>query len=423
MSKKTTTTPEGASPVVAVPPAAASPIFTTLEALAREQIQRMLQGLLEEEVSAFLGRTKSERRAAPEGGYRNGHGRPRRVTLLGGTVTVRRPRVRGLAERFESRLLPFFQRQTPNVVELLHQGYLHGMATGDFELALRHLLGDGAPLSRTSLVRLTERWQAEYEAWRAQSLDDLEVVYWWADGLYVKAGLGSGKACLLVIIGALSDGTKTVLALESGERESTESWQRVLRDLQARGLRAPKLIVADGHLGLWGAVGALYPTSAEQRCWTHRLRNVLDHVPTALRPEVTGWLRQLMYAPTRAAAEQLRARFAARYGERYPKAVAALERDWARLVTFFDFPAAHWRHLRTSNVVESPFAAVRLRTSAAKRFRRVERATAMIWKVLCVAERAFKTLHAPHRCWEVYHDYRFVDGEPADSSATESAAA
>lgn len=423
MSKKTTTTPGGASPNAAADAPAPSPIFSALEALAREQIQHMLQGLLEDEVTAFLGRAKSDRRDTPAGGYRNGHGRPRRVTLLGGTVTVRRPRVRGLGERFESRLLPFFQRQTPNVVELLHQGYLHGMATGDFELALRHLLGDGAPLSRASLVRLTERWQGEYEAWRAQSLDALEVVYWWADGLYVRAGLGSGKACLLVIIGALSDGTKTVLAVESGERESAESWLRVLRDLQARGLRAPKLIVADGHLGLWGAVGALYPASAEQRCWTHRMRNVLDHVPAAARAEVTGWLRQLLYAPTRAACEQLRARFAARYRERYPKAVAALERDWARLVTYFDFPSEHWRHLRTSNVVESPFAAVRLRTSAAKRFRRVERATAMIWKVLCVAERAFRTLNAPHRCWEVYQDYRFHDGEPAADPTTESAAA
>src|SRR5262245_49582408 len=332
----------------------------------REHIQATLQALLDEELTAFLGRAKSERRAAAGGGYRNGYGQPRRVALMGGTVTVRRPRVRGLPARFESRLLPFFQRQTPNVVALLDQGYLHGMATGDFELALRQLLGDGAPLSRTSLVRLTERWQLEYAQWRARSLDELEVVYWWADGLYVKAGLGAGKACLLVIIGALSDGTKTVLAVESGERESTESWQRVLRDLKDRGLRAPTLIVADGHLGLWGAVGALYPTSAEQRCWTHRIRNVLDHVPTVAREEVLGWLRQLMAAPTRAECEQGRARFAARYRPRYPKAVATLERDWERLVTFFAFPAEHWRHLRTSNVVESPFAAVRLRTSAAK---------------------------------------------------------
>ena len=420
MSKKTPTLSGDASPAVPEAASSPSPIWTSLEAVVREHIQHMLQGLLEEELTAFLGRGKGVRRDGDGGGYRNGYGRPRRVTLLGGTVTVRRPRVRGLTERFESQLLPFFQRQTPNVVELLHQGYLHGMATGDFELALRHLLGDGAPLSRSSLIRLTERWQADYEAWRARSLDELEVVYWWADGLYVKAGLGSGRACLLVVIGALSDGTKTVLAVESGERESTESWLRVLRELRARGLRAPKLTVADGHLGLWGALAMVYPTSAEQRCWTHRLRNVLDAVPTPGQAEVAGWLRQIMYAPTRAACERQRTRFVARYRARYAKAVATLERDWDRAVTFFDFPVEQWRHLRTSNVVESPFAAVRLRTSAAKRYRRVERATAMIWKVLCVAEQAFKTLNAPHRCWEVYHDHRFQNGEPV---VTENAAA
>jgi putative transposase len=423
VSNKTITPPGGASPARAPGPSSPSPIWATLEAAAREHIQHMLQTLLDEELTAFLGRAKSVRRADGAGGYRNGHGRPRRVALMGGTVTVRRPRVCGLAARFESRLLPFFRRQTPNVTALLDQGYLHGLATGDFELALRHLLGDGAPLSRASLVRLTARWQAEYETWRARSLDDLEVVYWWADGLYVKAGLGAGRACLLVVIGALSDGTKVVLAVDSGERESAEAWQRVLRDLKARGLRAPKLIVADGHLGLWGAVGALYPTSAEQRCWTHRIRNVLDHVPQGLRAEVLGWLRQLFAAPTRAAGERLRGRFAARYSARYPKAVATLERDWARLVTFFDFPAEHWVHLRTSNAVESPFAMVRLRTSAAKRFRRVERATAMIWKVLCVGERAFKRLNAPRRCWEVYHDRRFRDGAPVPELTDESAAA
>lgn len=420
MSKKTTTAPGAARPEAAP----ASPVWATLEAFARRQIQSMLQALLEEEVTAFLGRAKSERRGAgPGGGYRNGYGRPRRVSLLGGTVSVRRPRVRGLAERFESRLLPFFRRQTPNVVELLHQGYLHGMATGDFALALRHLLGDGAPLSRSSLVRLTERWQGDYEAWRARPLDDLEVVYLWADGLYVRAGLGAGKACLLVVLGALSDGTKTVLAVESGERESTESWLAVLRALKGRGLRAPALTVADGHLGLWGALATIYPTSAEQRCWTHRVRNVLDAVPRSARAEVAGWLRPVMYAPTRAACERQRVRFAARYREGYPKAVAALERDWARLVTFFDFPAEHWRHLRTSNVVESPLAAVRLRTGAAKRFRRVARATALIWKVLCVAERAFRSLNAPHRCLEVFHGHRFRDGEPAASPPEACAAA
>jgi transposase-like protein len=331
---------------------------------------------------------------------------------MGGTVQVRRPRVRGLTERFTSRLVPFFQKQTPEVVELLHQGYLHGMATGDFELALRQLLGDGAPLSAASICRLKSRWQDEYERWRARRLDDLEVIYWWADGVYVKAGLGDGKAALLVIIGALSDGTKVVLTVESGQRESTESWAQLLRDLRARGLRAPQLTVGDGHLGLWGALAQIYPTSGEQRCWTHKLMNVLDTVARAQQPEIKGWLRQLMYAESRAACEQLRDRFVARYQRGAPKTVATLTRDWDRLVSYFDFPREHWGHLRTTNVVESPFAAVRLRTTAAKRFRRVENATALIWKVLQVAERTFRPLNGPRRCHEVWAGKRFRNGDP-----------
>ncbi len=400
-----------------------SPVWATLEAYARGKIQEMLQALLDEELTAFLGRAKYERGAGASGGYRNGYGKPRRVTLMNGTVVVRRPRVRGLVERFESQLLPFFKNQTAAVTELLHQGYLHGMATGDFELALRHLLGEGAPLSAASLCRLKARWRDEYEAWRARPLDGLEVVYWWADGIYVKAGVDDGKAAVLVIIGALSDGTKVVLAVESGQRESTESWARVLRELQARGLRAPRLTIADGHLGLWSALAQLYPDSGEQRCWTHKMLNVLDTVPTGRQAEVRGWLRQLMYADTRAACEQLRTRFAARYQARDPKAVATLERDWERLITFFDFPKEHWGHLRTTNVVESPFAAVRLRTTAAKRFKRVEHATALIWKVLGVAERNFRVLKAPRRCAEVWAGAVFRDGEPLPAAHSNQVAA
>lgn len=420
MSKKMALPAGIASSSASPPPAATgSPIWATLEAHMRTQIQQWLQQLLDEEVTEFLGRAKAQRRleAGAPRVYRNGRGKPRQVSLLSGTVTVRRPRIRGVADqRFESRLLPFFKKQTPEVGELLHQGYLHGMATGDFELAFRHLLGDGAALSRAGLVQLTERWQRDYDAWRARALDGLELVYLWADGVYVKAGLEREKAALLVLIGALADGTKTVLAVESGARESSESWARVLRDLQARGLRSPRLTIGDGHLGLWGALAEIYPESAEQRCWLHKLLNVLDRVPLKAQEEVKGWLKQLMYAESHVACERLKARFAVRYGRRYPEAVATLERDWARLVTYFDFPREHWKHLRTTNVVESPFAAVRLRTSPAKRFKRVARAVALIWKVLAVAERQFHLIAAPARCAEVYHGVPFIDGDPASLS-------
>ena len=216
-------------------------------------MQRFIQAPLEEEVTELLGRTKSARREAIDAtpGYRNGYGKPRRLTLTSGTITVRRPRVRDLNERFVSRVLPLFKRQTKEVGELLPQLYLHGLALGDFELALRGLLGDDAPLSSASLLRLKTQWQAEYETWKRRQLDDLEVVYLWADGLYVKAGLEDTKAALLVTIGVLTNGQKVVLAVESGQWESKESWGMILQDLRKRGLKPWRCTIADGHLGLW----------------------------------------------------------------------------------------------------------------------------------------------------------------------------
>jgi transposase-like protein len=375
-----------------------------------------MQLVLEEEVTELLGRVRSERRAPGEPAvYRNGYGKPRRLALTNGTITVQRPRVRGLEERFESRVLPLFKRQSDEVKGMLPELYLHGLALGDFELALRGLLGEGAPLSAASIARLKAQWQAEYESWQQRSLEDLDVVYLWADGLYVKAGLEAGKAALLVVIGATSDGRKHVLAVESGERESIESWSRVLRDLKARGLRCPRLLTADGHLGIWGALTQLYPACAEQRCWNHKILNVLDQVPLKKQPAVKAWLRRMMYAETREECERLRKQCAAQFRKLFPKAMQALERDWDRMVTFFDFPAEHWKHLRTSNIIESPFAAVRLRTTAAKRYKRVENACALIWKLLCIAEKSFRKLNAPHLLKDVAAGMKYVNGVPVRS--------
>src|SRR3984893_8972879 len=264
------------------------PQWGTLEEFARGRIQSWLQDVLEEEVAELLGRGKSQRRAAVDApaGYRNGHGKTRRLSMMAGTIEVKRPRVRGLEQRFESRLLPLFVRRTEAVSELLPQLYLHGLALGDFELALRGLLGDGAPLSASAILRLKATWQAQYAAWQQRDLSQVKLVYLWADGIYVKAGLEDSKAALLVLIGADANGRKMVLAVVSGQRESTESWAAVLRDLKRRGLRAPKLTIADGHLGIWSALATIYPESAEQRCWNHKLRNVLDTVPLKHQPEV-----------------------------------------------------------------------------------------------------------------------------------------
>jgi transposase-like protein len=405
------------------------PSWEDVEVFARQRIQSWFQRLLEEEVEELLGRGRYARREGIDapGGYRNGLGKPRRLTLSAGTITIRRPRVRGLAERFESRLLPVFKRRTEAVGQLLPTLYLHGLAEGDFDLALRGLLGDGAPLSASSIARLKASWQAEYDEWRARSLADLEPVYLWVDGVYVKAGLEKDKAAMLVILAGLRDGRKLVLAVESGYRESTESWAALLRDLKGRGLRSPRLVVGDGHLGIWGALTAVFPLARQQRCWNHRLLNVLDKLPKRLQPEGRRRLTALPYAETREDAERQKRAFQTWCAKKGVPAVGrALDQDWDRLVAFYEFPKAHWKHLRTSNPIESPFAAVRLRTAAAKRYKKVENATAVIWKTLLIAERTFRRLDAPELLAEVAEGVTYLNGErvkPSQSTVERRAAA
>lgn len=387
-------------------------LWESLEEMARGRIQEFVQALLEEEVTALVGRAKSERRESVDAPvvYRNGHGKPRKLAMMGGTVEVRRPRVRGLEERFESRILPLFRRRTKEVGELLPQLYLHGLAQGDFELALRGLLGEGAPLSPSSIERLRGKWVSEFEAWSRRDLRGIEPVYLWADGIYVKAGLEKDKAALLVIVAGLRDGRKVVLAVESGYRESAEAWGRLLRDLRARGMSLPRLVIADGHLGIWSALSQVLPEVAEQRCWNHKIVNVLDALPKKLQAEARELLCRIPYAPTRREAESLRDEFRSRYEPQQPKAVETLERDWERLVAFYAFPQEHWKHLRTTNPVESPFAAVRLRTAAGKRYKKVANATALIWRVLLVAERSFRRLDHPELLAEVAEGATYEDG-------------
>jgi transposase-like protein len=401
-----------------------APTWEALEGLVRQKAQEFIQHILEEEVTELLGREKAERRGVVDApaGYRNGYGKPRRLAMSSGTVTLRRPRVRGLEERFESRVLPLFARRTKELGALLPELYLHGLAQGDFELALRGLLGEGAPLSKASIQRLRQCWTEEFEAWSKRSLEGREVVYVWADGIYVKAGLERDKAAVLVVIGALRDGTKEVLALRSGYRESAESWSEVFRDLKARGIGAPRLLVADGNAAIWAASRQVWPVAREQRCWNHKTRNVLDRLPQREQAGAKELLRDVAYAPSRAEAVKAREAFSKRYKPWYPKAVDVLEDDWDRMVAFYDFPEAHWKHLRTTNIVESPFASVRLRTGAAKRYKKVESATALIWKLLTVAEKRFRRLDAPHLLSDVYEGRKFVDGKPVPSQQRKVAA-
>ena len=392
-------------------------VWENLEETIRTQIQGWLQDLLDEEVTTFLGRGRSTRRdpSAPVGtqgaGYRNGHGKPRAVTTPAGTVTVRRPRLRGLEEQFQSRVLPLFAKRTAAVGKLLPELYLHGLALGDFDQALRGLLGEEASLSPSSIGRLKGKWQQEYEAWCRRSLSGVEVVYLWVDGIYVKAGLEKEKAALLVVVAALSDGSKVVVAVVAGPRESIESWSGVLRELKARGMNCPRLVIGDGHLGIWGALANVFPEAGEQRCWNHRMVNVLDRVPKKKQAAVKVWLREMMYATTREEAGTTKTKFGSWCEEQgLSEAGRVLDEDWERLVAYYDYPRDHWVHLRTTNPVESPFASVRLRTSAAKRYKRVENATAMIWKLLMVAERSFRKVNAPELMARVAAGAAYING-------------
>ena len=401
-------------------------VWENLEEWVRGKVQEFIQSMLEEEVTELLGRGKSERRQVMDAPaiYRNGYGKERNLTLSCGTIKVLRPRVRGLEQRVESRVLPLFSRRTKEVDRLIPELYLHGLAAGDFDLALRGLLGAEAPISASTVARLKEKWQGEWKEWKEQSLAGLEVVYLWVDGVYVKAGLEKEKAALLVAIAGLSDGRKVFLMVEPGYRESTESWSALLRNLKQRGMNYPRLVAGDGHLGIWAALRNVYPEAAEQRCWNHKALNVLDKLPKKRQGEAKGQLQQMAYAESRRQAEERRDKFVQWCQKEGCNAAAeTLTRDWERLVTFYQFPKEHWKHLRTTNVVESPFAALRLRTDAAKRYKKAENATAVIFKLLMLAEGRFRRLNAPERIQQVFLGVQFQDGIEVNQKMVQELAA
>jgi transposase-like protein len=392
--------------------------YQQLEEFARRKIQEHLQDLLEQEVTEWLGREKSERKAnvMEQPGYRNGYGKRRRFTMSVGTVEVRRPRVRDLGERFESRLLPLFKRQSETVRGLIPELYLHGLASGDFELALRELLGEGAPLSASSLHRLKQKWEVEYEQWKAAPIEEKDWAYLWADGIYVKAGVGKEKAALLVVIAVNSEGEKRYLALEAGYRESKESWAGVLRQLKMRGVKNPRLFIGDGNLGLWAAVTEVFPQAQEQLCWNHKMLNVMDCVSKKEQVAVKSYLNAMMYAENRQEALKERKKFEQAFAHN-AKAVKTVVDHWAKLTTYYDFPREHWKHLRTSNVVESPFSRVRLRTAASRRFKSQVNATCLVWKTVMVAEKSFRKLNAPQLVGKVARGTKYDNGKEIRAAA------
>ncbi len=374
-----------------------------VEELARAGAREMLMAALNEEVDVYLGRSRYQRDEAFRG-YRNGTA-PRRLTLGSGTVELDQPRVRDLPrdqEPFESKILRKYQRRSDTIDETFMKLFIEGLATRDFEPALRLLMGENAPLSASVISRLTQRFRATYEAFEQQALSEFRFVYIWCDGIYLKAGLGTEKACLMVLIGADTEGKKHLIGLREGYRESAESWGALLKDCRRRGLNEPACWVADGALGLWAAVNEHCPRSAQQRCTNHKMMNVIDKLPTSERPEYTKRLRAVWQADSEKAARKLAGRLATDLrAAGYDRAADCLEDDLDRCLTFYQFPEAHWSHLRTTNVVESPFASVRLRTNAAKRFKKTKSGVYLVHQVLLRLERSWRRLISAHLCGTV----------------------
>jgi putative transposase len=375
--------------------------FFELDAIAQAGARRMLMAALETEAADYVERHRHERDTAGRAlVVRNGRGQGRKLTLGAGTVELRAPRVNdrrhdehGQRQRFTSRILPPYMRRSPKVAEVLPILYLRGLSTGDFRPALEGLLGEAAAgLSPTNIARLTACWEKEYTAFRQRDLTGREYVYVWVDGVHFNIRLEADRLCTLVLIGARADGAKELLAVEDGYRESAESWKTLLRELQRRGMTAPVLAVGDGALGFWAALREVWPATREQACWVHKLVNVLDKLPPRLQPRAKRALHEMMYAERRADCEAARNRFVAEYQTKYAKAVESLVAHWARLVTFFDFPAEHWKHLRTTNVIESPFATVRLRECATKGAGSRTKGLLMAFKLLDMAQQRWRRL-------------------------------
>ncbi len=396
-------------------------VRVTLDELAREGARRMIAAALEVEVEEYVSSFTEE---VGEDGkrlvVRNGHARERRVTVGSGTVPVRAPRVNdkrvdeqtGERRRFSSWILPKYARRSPKVTEVLPILYLRGLSTGDFGPALRDLLGeDASGLSPSSIARLTESWQVEHEAFRKRELRFHQYAYWFVDGVNVSVRLGEDKRlCLLVVIGVREDGAKELLAVEDGYRESTESWAGVMRDLKARGVNEPKLVVGDGALGTWAALRDVFPHARRQACWVHAIANVLDCLPKRLQPRAKGLLHEIMEAPTRAEAGHARQRLREEFDAKYPKALAKLDRDWQHLTAFYDFPAEHWRHIRTSNAIESSFATVKLRTRVTKGAGSKKAALAMAYKLLDAAQERWRRLNGHELVTDVLAGTKYKDG-------------
>lgn len=401
------------------------PTLSAIDSVLRDGARRVLAAVLGFEAEMFIERYSQLR---DELGRRlivgNGAMPEREIATPVGMISVQQPRVRDRRGadapdriRFTSEILPRYARRTPTVDVLLPTLYLKGISTGDFSEALASILGENAAgFSASTITRLLEQWREEYREWSRRDLSSEQYVYLWADGIYSDVRLSDERPCALVIIGATADGRKHLVAVVDGERESRESWRELLLDLKARGLkRAPKIAVADGALGFWSALEEVYPSTRQQLCWVHKTANVLNALPKKLHASAKQHLKQIWMAEIRKDANEAFAHFKEVYGAKYPKAVASVERNLAKLLSFYDFPAEHWGHLRSSNVIESAFATIRHRTRKTKGNGSRAATLAMLYKLGVEAEKSWRRLNAPQQLERLVAGVHFVDGVAEDA--------
>jgi transposase-like protein len=408
--------------------------LSVLDELVREGARRMLAAALEAEVAAYVDAHVGE---VDEHGrrlvVRNGHHQPRQITTAAGVLEVVAPRVNdkrvdeamGERRRFSSAILPPWCRKSPKVAELLPLLYLHGLSSQDFAPALEQFLGTSAGLSAAVITRLTVQWQDEAKTFAARDLSGVDYVYVWADGIHVNVRLEEERLCLLVLVGVRADGTKELITLTDGYRESAGSWADLLRDAARRGMRAPVLAVGDGALGFWAALGEVFPTTRAQRCWFHKTGNVLAALPKSAHPGAKKALAEIWGAEDRDHALVAVKAFAELYGVKWPKAAAKITDDVDELLTFYDYPAEHWIHLRTTNPIESTFATVRHRTKVTKGPGSKAAGIAMAFKLLEAAQARWRAVNAPHLVALVRAGARFDRGilvERDDHTSTGTAA-
>jgi len=405
-----------------------------IDEIVREGARRMLAEALQAEIDAYVSQLAGER---DENGrrlvVRNGYHQSREVLTSAGAVQVTVPRVNdrrtdpqtGERKRFSSAILPPWARKTPKVTEVLPLLYLHGLSSGDFVPALGQFLGSSAGLSGPVITKLTEQWQAEQRAFAARDLSQVDYVYVWADGIHVNIRLEEHKLCLLVMIGVRADGRKELIALADGYRESAESWSDLLRDCKRRGMRAPVLAVGDGALGFWGALREVFPEAREGRCWFHKSANVLAALPKSAHPGAKKALAEIWGAEDKDHAVAAVKAFEAAYGVKFPKAVAKITDDLDQLLAFYDYPAEHWVHLRTTNPIESTFATVRHRTKVTKGPGSRAAGLAMAFKLIESAQDHWRMVNAPHLVALVSAGATFINGklvERPDEETQEEAA-